>query len=218
MKNLKRIIALLMTATMLCSLAACGKGSEGHKNNSETASGNSGSEIDNVEINSEEVVLANGEQILIDVYYNSAIEFQVMTWEVDVNDAELVKTYAGLDNGDKIAALAVSEPAMAEIAYSAVLVEVKDAKDVEEIAKAMKEGVDPKKWEDAEADDMDVIIEGKYICLVMISSEFKDIATAKGLTAICSDLIKGQNSNKNTEVSTESVADTEINSETGTNE
>ena len=182
-----------MATTMIFSLAACGKGNEDDLQNNGGANNSLGSEVDDVEISTDKVVLANGEQILIDIYSNSAIEFPVMTWEIDIKDSDLVKSYAGLENGDKLTALAVSEPAKAEIAYSAVFVEVKDAKDAEDIAKAMKEGVNPKKWDGLEADDIDVVVEGKYICLVMISSEFKDAATAKGLTAIFSDLVKVKN-------------------------
>jgi hypothetical protein len=204
MKNLKRIMILLMATTMIFNLAACGKKNNDDQKNSEMSGGSLGSEVDDIEVNTDsEVVLANGEQILIDVYSSSAIEFPVMTWTIDVNDSELVKSYAGLENGDKLAALAVSEPAMAEIAYSAVFVELKDAKDAEDVAKAMREGVNPKKWEGVEADDIDVVIEGKYICLVMISSEFKETTTAKDLTTLVVDAIKVKHADTNTESATE---------------
>ena len=191
----KRTIALLMAATMIFSLCACGnKNDENPVDNEPVVEDVVDGEdvvVDDLDVTDEDVELTVGEQVLVDMYDMSALEFPVMTWAVDLTDAESVKSITGLDSADKIVAAAVSEPAMSSQAYSVVIVELADEADAEAVAEEMKNGVNPRKWICVEADDMEVVIEGKYVCLAMISSEYAEAATAKGLTEMVVDILTG---------------------------
>lgn len=209
MKNLKRIVVLLMATLLIFSLAACGKDKE--KTNGPKVETENGEEIpvDDLDVSDEPVELSTTEQILVDMYDKSPMDFPIMTWLIDITDANQVKSYAGIEASlSSVKSITVSEPAMSSQAYSVVLVEVNDGSDTNTIAEEMKNGVNPEKWGDVKADDLDVVIEGNYICLVMISSEYKDMATAKELTAVCLNVIRGgdtdsETSKENTETKTE---------------
>ena len=63
-----------------------------------------------------------------------------------------------------------------------MLVKTAEGADVAAMAEEMINGVNPAKWICVEADDVKVVTEGRYICLVMISSEYAEQATAESLT------------------------------------
>lgn len=62
-----------------------------------------------------------------------------------------------------------SEPVMSSIAHSAVLIRLKDTKNIESIKKEIKEKVDPNKWICVGVEDKNVIVvsKGNLILLVM---------------------------------------------------
>lgn len=211
MKNLKKILCVLLALTMIFGVVACGnkdKGKDSDKDKTENVSGE-GTDVSDIEVSDEPVELSTTEQILVDMYDKSPMDFPIMTWLIDITDANQVKSYAGIEASlSSVKSITVSEPAMSSQAYSVVLVEVNDGSDTNTIAEEMKNGVNPEKWGDVKADDMDVVIEGNYICLVMISSEYKDMATAKELTAVCLNVIRGgdtdsETAKENTETKTE---------------
>lgn len=70
-----------------------------------------------------------------------------------------------------------SEPMMGSIAYSVVLVKMKDGADIESAKKAILENVDPRKWICVEVPREDVIVKnrGNVIILIMVeNSEFRE--------------------------------------------
>lgn len=200
MKNLKKILCILLALTMVFGVVACGdknKDKDSDKNKTENVSGE-GTDVSDVEVSDEPVELSTTEQILVDMYDKSPMDFPIMTWLIDITDANQVKSYAGIEASlASVKSITVSEPAMSSQAYSVVLVEVNDGADTAVIAEEMKNGVNPEKWGDVKADDMSVVTEGKYICLVMISSEYKDMATAEELTSVCLNVIKGEDADTN---------------------
>lgn len=96
----------------------------------------------------------------------------VNTTIVDVTDANAVKSATGLDNGDKLQFLAVSEPMISSQAYSLVLAKVKDGVDANEVAKAMSEKINPAKWICVSAEKIYATNSGDVVCLVMSSEEW----------------------------------------------
>lgn len=108
-------------------------------------------------------------------------ELPLTTIEVDINDEFAFNRYTGLSSPDKVSAVAASESMMGAQAYSLVVVKVKDAKDAKDVAKEMKNGIDPRKWVCVEADDLKVAAAGDVVVLMMVSSEHSDVATAKDI-------------------------------------
>lgn len=192
-KTVKRILATALVGTMALGLVACGEKKEEKPNtDKENVAGDEVS-VDDTETTEESVTLSEVEQILVDVYDLSPMDFPVMTWAINVDDADQVKSYAGLNNGEKLASLAVSEPAMSGQAYSAIVAEVKNVADAQQVADEMKAGINNAKWgEDVVADDVCVKVESKFVCLVMISSEYKETATAEALVDLAVKVITGE--------------------------
>lgn len=91
---------------------------------------------------------------------------------VDVSDANVVKSVTGLENGDKLKYLVVSEPMMSSQAYSLVLVKVKDGVDANNIAKTMSEKIDTRKWICVSAEKLYATSSNDIVCLVMASEEW----------------------------------------------
>lgn len=66
-----------------------------------------------------------------------------------------------------------SEPMMSSVAYSVVLVRMKDGADIEGAKTKIKENVDPRKWICVEVPKEDVIVKSKgdLIILIMVENE-----------------------------------------------
>lgn len=65
---------------------------------------------------------------------------------IDVTDAETVSNMTGLENGENLEYLVVSEPMMSSQAYSLVIAKIKDGADANVIAKEMSENINMRKW------------------------------------------------------------------------
>lgn len=77
---------------------------------------------------------------------NENLFSSLMTQPVDVTDADSIKYMTGLENGNNLDAVVVSEPMMSSQAYSLVLAKVKSGADADAIAKEMSENIDMRKW------------------------------------------------------------------------
>ena len=97
----------------------------------------------NVEINSADDLTA-----FVDTIYagNENLFPSLMSQAVDVSDKDSVSYMTGLENGDDLEYLVVSEPMMSSQAYSLVIAKVKDGVDADAIAKTMSENIDMRKW------------------------------------------------------------------------
>lgn len=121
-------------------------------------------------------------EIIDKIYVKFPVEeLPLTTIEVDINDEFAFNRYTGLSSPDRVSAVAASESMMGAQAYSLVVVKVKDAKDAKNVAKEMKNGIDPRKWVCVEADDLKVAAAGDVVVLMMVSSEHSDVATAKDI-------------------------------------
>ena len=76
---------------------------------------------------------------LIDEIYKGKEDVlpKLQTQFIEPTDTESVKGATGLDNGNDLQYIAISEPMMSSQAYSLVLVKVKDGVDANNIAKTM---------------------------------------------------------------------------------
>lgn len=117
-------------------------------------------------------------EIIEKIYETKLPEIPLMTTEVDIANADVLKSFTGLSSADKVSAVAASEAAIGSQAYSLVLARLKDAADAEAVATEMKNGIDQRKWICVEADDMRVVAYGDVVMLIMVSSELSEVATA----------------------------------------
>ena len=90
---------------------------------------------------------------------------------IDVTDSDSVKYMTGLENGDKLQYLVVSEPMMSSQAYSLVIAKVKDGVDANAVAKEMSENIDTRKWICVSAEKLYATSSGDIVFLVMSSEE-----------------------------------------------
>ena len=106
------------------------------------------------------------------IYEGVTIEMpRLQTQALDVTDANMVKTFTGLDSTENIENLVVSEPLMSSQAYSLVLVKVKDGANINDMAKAMNENIDVRKWICVSAEKVYTATSGNVICLVMTNAD-----------------------------------------------
>jgi hypothetical protein len=160
---MKKVIAMLMTAVMVMSVAAgCSFGGGEEQTPNKTVEGSLETVIDKV-------------------YEKAPAGFAVGTITPAQTEMWDWKSYTGLDSNEKVKDAAVSEAIIGSIGYSMVLVRVNDAADAKTVAQQMKDGIDQRKWICALADDMKVAGYGDVIMLVMIDSSFaSDGMTAQG--------------------------------------
>ena len=120
-----------------------------------------------------EIASAENLTALVDsVYEGLEIEMPpVMSQALEVTDAETVKSFTGLDNGNDLEYVVASEPMMSSQAYSLVLAKVKDGVDADKIAKTMNENVNARKWICVTAEKVYTTSSGNVICLVMSSEQ-----------------------------------------------
>lgn len=124
-----------------------------------------------------------------DVYNGSEAEITgVETLEIDLTDETSVKSYTGLDNADSLEYAVVSEPLISSIPYSLVAIKVKNNVNANEIAKAMSENIDMRKWICVSAEKLYATNSGNIVFLVMAETDraksvydsFKNIAGTVG--------------------------------------
>lgn len=117
------------------------------------------------------------EEAVAKIYEVNPVEFSPATIPLDLTDTSedgqgTVNYYTGLDNANMISEAVVSEAMIGSIPYSLVLVRVTDTANTQNVAKAMKSGIDTRKWVCVEADDLQVSGFGDVVMLVMIGSEY----------------------------------------------
>ena len=98
---------------------------------------------------------------------------------LDLSDTSEEGTYrfsstTGLTSADAVSEVLVNEPFIGSIAYSLVLVRVKDSADAKSVAQDMHDGINPRKWVCVEADDLMVVGKADVVMLVMIASDFAE--------------------------------------------
>lgn len=105
------------------------------------------------------------------IYEGQNVLPSLQTQIIDTTDNDSVKMVTGLENGDDLEYVVVSEPMMTSQAYSLVLAKVKEGKSANEIAKQMSENVDQRKWICVSAEKVYATSSGDIVFLVMSSEE-----------------------------------------------
>ena len=124
------------------------------------------------------------------VYENNTVELYdtITSMPIDLTDDASVKSFTGLDNGENLEYAIVSEPMINAQAYSLVMAKVKDGVNANEVAKAMFDGINPRKWICVSAEKVLATNSGNIVFLVMTESEraqgiydsFKNLAGTVG--------------------------------------
>lgn len=99
------------------------------------------------------------------------------TTAVDLTDTDWYPYQTGLDADQvaKVDAAVLSEPGVGSQAYSLVLARLKDADDDQEIADAMMDGINMRKWVCVAADKARVVTFDDKVLFVMADSELVDV-------------------------------------------
>ena len=94
------------------------------------------------------------------------------TSSISVSDKDMVKAFTGLSSNDDIEVLVVSEPLMNAQAYSALMVKVKDGKNVEKVKQEMLDNMDMRKWVCVSASKLYITNNGNVIFAIMSSDDW----------------------------------------------
>ena len=152
MKTIKKLFALLLVCTTL-TLTGCAE-----------KKGNA------LDAPLEEIM----ESVYEDVFAGLADDEKPMLQNINVTTdaADNIPYYIGTEDIEYEEILA-SEPMMGSIAYSVVLVKMKDGADIESAKQKILDTVDPRKWICVEVPKEDVIVKSKdnLIILIMVADE-----------------------------------------------
>ena len=123
--------------------------------------------------NLEPVTSAEDLEALVNKIYEGQGELysSLMTQTIDVTDNDSVPYYTGLENGENLEFLVVSEPMMMSQAYSLVLAKVKEGVDANAVAKKMSENIDTRKWICVSAEKLYATSSGDVVFLIMTNEE-----------------------------------------------
>ena len=150
MNKIKKLLALLLVFTTLTCLTACGE--------------------KNVEGELSEIM----DNIYTDVFAGLADDEKPNLMNINVLEEapDNIEYYIGTKEID-YEEIYASEPMMSSIAYSVVLVRMKDGANIEDAKTKIKETVNPRKWMCVEVPEEDVIVKnkGNLIILIMVADE-----------------------------------------------
>ena len=98
----------------------------------------------------------------------------VMTQPIEVTDADMVSYMTGLENGDELEYLVVSEPMMSSQAYSLVIAKVKSGANASKVAETMKNNIDTRKWICVTAEKVYATNSGNVVFLIMTRADLAE--------------------------------------------
>lgn len=98
----------------------------------------------------------------------------VMTQPIDITDKDGVNYMTGLENGDDLEYLVVSEPMMSSQAYSLVIAKVKSGVNASKVAETMKTNIDTRKWICVTAEKLYATNSGDVVFLVMTRADLAE--------------------------------------------
>lgn len=145
MKNLKKLLLVILVAVACVGLTGCG----------------------------EKNIEGNLEDIMEKVYAGIADDQKPMGLSNMEVTEETVEGFLGTDKIEYKEALA-SESMVGSIAHSVVLVRTKEGADVEKIKETIKDKVNPRKWICVEAEKVYVESKGDLIILIMSNKDLAD--------------------------------------------
>lgn len=172
----KLVVCIIIVAVVVLGFFAFNKNQENVDNENvvtneevvENEAENNNAEAIPVEINSAEDLTA-----FVDTIYagNENLFPSLMSQAMDVTDSESVAYMTGLENGNDLEYLVVSEPMMSSQAYSLVIAKVKDGADADKLAKTMSENINMRKWICVSAEVLYATSTEDLVFLVMSSEE-----------------------------------------------
>ena len=98
----------------------------------------------------------------------------VMSQPIDVTDKDSVNYMTGLENGDELEYLVVSEPMMSSQAYSLVVAKVKSGVNASKVAETMKTNINTRKWICVTAEKLYATNSGDVVFLVMTRADLAE--------------------------------------------
>lgn len=112
-------------------------------------------------------------EIADQVFEKDPSEIQVEQRKIDLaDDSEegqwLKESALGMKDVSKIKEAVLCEPMIGSIAFSMVLVRVNDPADAENVAKEMKENINPNKWVCVTANDIQAVGYGDVVMFIML--------------------------------------------------
>lgn len=158
----KRMISLVLAAALAITMTACG----------------SGSPKETTAATTEAAQLEGSLTDIVDEIYENAVGFEIAVApaeKLDTSDAEMFQYITGMSGTDSVEEAVYSDAMINAVAYSMVLIRVKDGADVEKIKKEVLEGVDPRKWICVAAEKVVVTNCGNVIMMVMSDKEMTGI-------------------------------------------
>ena len=159
---MKRIIAFLMMLCMFLSFTGCAA----HASN----------ETEPMTTAAERAMLdGTAEELLSEIIAENPVEFMGCVTTLDISDTTdngtwIIKSNTGLDNAELISEAALFGPMMGSMAFSMVMVRVKDPANAQTVAQKMRDGVDMRKWICVEANELMVAGYGDVVMLIMLDN------------------------------------------------
>ena len=109
------------------------------------------------------------------IYANVTDEMpSVMSQPIDVTDKDTVNYMTGLENGDELEYLVVSEPMMSSQAYSLVVAKVKSGVNASKVAETMKNNINTRKWICVTAEKLYATNSGDVVFLIMTRADLAE--------------------------------------------
>ncbi len=159
---MKKLIAILLAAVLLLSVTACRRRKDNDPTGNtteDTTSNLTGTMEENVN----KLIQAN------------PVEFMGGMMPLDLKDTSeeglwALKSYTGLDSAKSITDAAVYEPMTGAQAFSLVMVRVADGANAKDVARQMKDNIDPRKWICAMADQVMAAGYRDVVMLIMVDT------------------------------------------------
>lgn len=187
------IMALSMSA-----LTGCGK--SGDRGSDEVPAEGSADTAGMVHLDSADEVSAFFDEVYGGVAQDLLPMGEIMTTELDLNDADMLSYHAGLTDLTGVEGVYLSESMMSSTPYSAVYIRTTDDADAENIRQQLMDNIDPAKWICVTAEQEYAVLVGNDIFFVMgypdTASEVleKAIAAAEARNMKVSDTLEKVNS------------------------
>ena len=156
---LKKILAALLASVMLFSLASFGE---------EAPASYAGTL----------------EELAAAIYEQNPLELMMgPTTPIEIENADNLRYYLGLESADGIKEAVFSEPMIGSIPYSLCLVRVTEDADIATVAQNILNGVDTRKWMCVEADQLIVAHYADVVLMIMAHTDLSATLASDMCTA-----------------------------------